>query len=137
MLKIAIQTTVKSSIEKVWAAWATPDDINLWNAASDDWHNPRSTNDLRVDGKFSYRMEAKDGSFGFDFEGTYTKVELGKLIEYVLGDGRTVSVAFESVDEGIKVIEEFDAEDSNSAEMQRQGWQSILDRFGAYVEANK
>lgn len=137
MLKIVIQTTIKSSIEKVWAAWTTPDDINLWNAASDDWHNPRSTNDLRVDGKFSYRMEAKDGSFGFDFEGTYTNVEHGKLIEYVLGDGRTVSVAFESVDEGVKVLEAFDAEDSNSAEMQRQGWQSILDRFCAYVEANK
>jgi uncharacterized protein YndB with AHSA1/START domain len=137
MLKIVIQTTVKSSIEKVWAAWTTPEDINQWNAASDDWHNPRSTNDLRVDGKFSYRMEAKDGSFGFDFEGTYTNVEYGKLIEYVLGDGRTVSVTFESADECIKVVETFDAEDSNSAEMQRQGWQSILDRFGTYVEANK
>jgi uncharacterized protein YndB with AHSA1/START domain len=137
MLKIVIQTTVKSSIEKVWAAWSTPADINQWNAASDDWHNPRSTNDLRVDGKFSYRMEAKDGSIGFDFEGTYTNVEHGKLIEYVLGDGRTVSIAFDSSVDGIKVVEAFDAEDSNSAEMQRQGWQSILDRFGSYVEASK
>ncbi len=136
MLKIVIQTTVKSSIEKVWAAWTTPEDINHWNAASDDWHNPRSTNDLRAGGKFSHRMEAKDGSFGFDFEGTYTNVKHGKLIEYVLGDGRTVSVAFESADEVIRVVEAFDAEDSNSAEMQRKGWQSILDRFGSYVEAN-
>lgn len=137
MLKIAIQTTVKSSIEKVWAAWTTPADINQWNAASDDWHNPRSTNDLRVGGKFSYRMQAKDGSMGFDFEGTYTKIVHEELIEYVLEDGRCVSVAFESASKGITVVEKFDAEDSNSAEMQRQGWQSILDRFGSYVEANK
>lgn len=137
MLKFAIQTTVKSSIEKVWAAWTTPADINQWNAASDDWHNPRSTNDLRVGGKFSYRMQAKDGSMGFDFEGTYTKIVHEELIEYVLEDGRCVSVAFESASKGITVVEKFDAEDSNSAEMQRQGWQSILDRFGSYVEANK
>lgn len=137
MLKIAIQTTVKSSVEKVWAAWTTPADINQWNAASDDWHNPRSTNDLRVGGKFSYRMQAKDGSMGFDFEGTYTKIVHEKLIEYVLEDGRCVSVAFDPASEGITVVEKFDAEDSNSAEMQRQGWQSILDRFGSYVEANK
>ena len=137
MLRITIQTTVKSSIAKVWAAWTTPEDINQWNAASDDWHNPRSTNDLRVGGKFSYRMEARDGSMGFDFEGTYTKVVPEKLIEYVLGDGRTVSITFEPVQGGITVVEAFDAEDVNSAEMQRQGWQSILDRFGSYVETNK
>lgn len=137
MLKITIQTEVKSNIEKVWAAWTTPEDINQWNAASDDWHNPRSTNDLRVGGKFSYRMEAKDGSMGFDFEGTYTNVVGGKLIEYVLEDGRIVSVAFEPVDDGIRIVETFDAENSNSAEMQRQGWQCILNRFGAYVEAKQ
>ena len=137
MLRITIQTTVKSSIAKVWAAWTTPEDINQWNAASDDWHTPRSTNDLRVGGKFSYRMEARDGSMGFDFEGTYTKVVPEKLIEYVLGDGRTVSITFEPVQGGITVIEAFDAEDVNSAEMQRQGWQSILDRFGSHVETNK
>ena len=138
MLKITIRTTVKSSIEKVWAAWITPADINQWNAASDDWHNPRSTNDLRVGGKFSYRMEAKDGSTGFDFEGSYTKIIHEKLIEYVLEDERTVSVAFESTSDGITVVETFDAEDLNSTEMQRQGWHlSILNRFGSYVEANK
>ena len=137
MLKIAVRTTVKSSIEKVWTAWTTPADINQWNAASDDWHNPRSTNDLRVGGKFSYRMEAKDGSAGFDFDGTYTQILHEKLIEYVLEDERTVSVAFEPASSGITVVETFDAEDSNSAEMQRQGWQSILNRFGLYVEANK
>jgi uncharacterized protein YndB with AHSA1/START domain len=137
MLKISIQTTVKSDIEKVWAAWTTPEDINQWNAASDDWHNPRSSNDLRVGGKFCYRMEAKDGSVGFDFEGTYTNVVPGKLIEYVLEDGRTVSVAFEQLDGGILVVETFETENSNSAEMQKQGWQCILDRFCAHVEANK
>lgn len=137
MPKITIQTTVKSSSEKVWAAWTTPEDINHWNAASDDWHNPRSTNDLRVGGRFSYRMEAKDGSVGFDFEGTYTKVELEKCIAYVMADERVVSVTFEATDEGVKITETFDAEDINSADMQRQGWQAILDHFAAYVEASK
>lgn len=137
MLKITVQTTVKSNIEKVWAAWTTPADINQWNAASDDWHNPRSSNDLRVGGKFSYRMEAKDGSMGFDFEGTYSKIVHEKLIEYVLDDERTVSVAFESVSGGTTIIETFDPENSNAAELQRQGWQSILNRFGSYVEAKK
>ncbi len=137
ILKIVIETTVKSTIDRVWAAWTTPDDINQWNAASDDWHTPRSTNDLRVGGTFSYRMEARDGSFGFDFGGTYTHVEHGKRIDYVLGDGRTVSVTFEPADGGIKVVEAFDAEDVNSAEMQRQGWQAILERFRAHVEAGK
>lgn len=137
MLKIVIQATVKSSLAKVWDAWTTPADINHWNAANDDWHNPRSSNDLRVGGVFSYRMEVKDGSMGFDFEGTYTKVEAGKVIEYVLGDKRTVCVTFEEVADGIKVTEAFDAEDAHSAEMQRQGWQAILNRFAAYVEANK
>lgn len=137
MLKITIQTLVSSNLEKVWSAWTNPDDINQWNAASDDWHNPRSTNDLRIGGKFSYRMEAKDGSMGFDFEGTYTNVVPERLIEYVLEDGRTVSIVFEPQVDGVKVVETFDAEDSNSAEMQKQGWQCILDRFRAYVEANK
>lgn len=137
MTKITIHTTVNSSIEKVWAAWTTPADINHWNAASDDWHNPKSSNDLRVGGHFSYRMEAKDSSVGFDFEGTFTKVEQSKCIEYVMADERVVSVTFEATDEGIKVTETFDAEDIHSAEMQRQGWQAILDRFSAYVEAKK
>lgn len=136
-MKISIQTNVKSNIEKVWAAWVTPSDINQWNFASEDWHNPRSINDLRVGGKFSYRMEAKDGSIGFDFEGKYTKVILYKLIEYTMDDGRCVSISFETDVAGIKVIETFDAEDENSAEMQRQGWQNILNRFASYVESKK
>jgi uncharacterized protein YndB with AHSA1/START domain len=137
MLRITIQTAVKSDIGKVWSAWTTPQDINQWNAASDDWHNPRSSNDLRVGGKFCYRMEARDGSTGFDFGGTYTKILPDKLIEYVLDDGRTVAVSFEAADGGIKVVEAFDAEDEHSAEMQRQGWQCILDRFRSYVEQKK
>lgn len=134
-MKISIETFVKSNIKKVWSAWTTPTDINQWNAASDDWHNPRSENDLRVGGKFCYRMEAKDGRMGFDFEGTYTKVVPQKLIEHVLGDNRAVSVTFESVNGGVKVVETFEAEDANSAEMQRQGWQCILNRFSMYVES--
>lgn len=136
-MKISIQTFVKSDIKKVWEAWITPADINKWNFASKDWHNPRSVNDLRVGGKFSYRMEAKDGSIGFDFEGKYTNVILYKLIEYIMSDDRSVSISFESVDAGIKVIETFEAEDENSAEMQRQGWQNILNNFASYVESKK
>lgn len=136
-MKISIETLVRSDLGKVWSAWTTPADINQWNAASDDWHNPRSTNDLRVGGKFSYRMEAKDGKVGFDFEGTYTRVIPEKVIEYSMGDARAVSVTFEPVEGGVRIVETFDAEDVNSAEMQRQGWQSILDRFAAHVEAKK
>ena len=135
MLKITISTIVNANIDRVWCSWTTPEDINQWNAASDDWHNPRSTNDLKVGGRFSYRMEAKDGSMGFDFEGTYTNVDPRRKIDYVLEDGRTVSVTFESSDDGIKVSETFDAENSNTAEMQKQGWQCILNRFKAHVEA--
>lgn len=136
-MKITIEATVNSEIGKVWSAWTTPSDINHWNAASDDWHNPRSENDLRVGGRFCYRMEAKDGKMGFDFEGTYTKVVHYQLIEYVLEDDRTVSITFKPVNGSIQVIETFDAEDANSAEMQRQGWQCILNRFAAYVESKK
>lgn len=137
MPKITVQTTINSSPEKVWSAWTTPEDVNQWNAASDDWHNPRSRNDLREGGRFSYRMEAKDGSMGFDFEGTYTRVLPGKLIEYVMDDERAVSVSFAAAADGVTVTESFDAENENSAEMQRQGWQAILDRFRAHVEGKK
>jgi uncharacterized protein YndB with AHSA1/START domain len=134
-VKIKIETTVNSNIAAVWSAWITPEDINQWNFASDDWHNPRSENDLRVGGQFSYRMEAKDGSMGFDFEGTYTKVIENEFIEYILGDDRSVSIEFIPVKDGIKVVEIFDTEDENSAELQRQGWQSILDNFAKHVES--
>ena len=136
-MKISIETFVHSNIAKVWSAWTTPADINQWNAANDDWHNPRSENDLSVGGKFCYRMEARNGEMGFDFEGTYTQVVTEKLIEYVLGDNRIVSVTFTAIDGGVRVVETFDAEDANSAELQRQGWQSILNRFALYVESKR
>jgi uncharacterized protein YndB with AHSA1/START domain len=135
-MKITISILVKADAAKVWSAWTTPADINQWNAASDDWHNPRSTNDLRVGGRFCYRMEARNGEFGFDFEGTYTEIEPQRRIAYVMDDDRGVTIDFLMVDGGIQVVETFDAEDVNAAEMQRQGWQAILDRFAAHVEAS-
>lgn len=136
-MTLTIHTTVNSTIDKVWSAWTTPADINQWNAATDDWHNPQSRNDLRVGGTFSYRMEAKDGSAGFDFTGTYTRVEPRKVIEYVMDDNRKVSVTFTPVEGGIRVTEAFETEDQHSAEMQKQGWQNILDRFATYVESRQ
>lgn len=137
MTRITIQTTVNASLEKVWSAWTSPEDITQWNAASDDWHSPSGSNDLREGGRFSYRMEARDGSMGFDFEGRYTRVIPGKLIEYVMDDERGVSVSFETGTEGVKIVEAFDPENENPIEMQKEGWQSILDRFRSYVEASK
>lgn len=134
-MKITVETIIQSDLEKTWKAWNTPADIMRWNAASDDWHTPKSAVDLRTGGKFSARMEAKDGSMGFDFEGTYTNVIDKELIEYSMDDGRTVSISFKEVDNGVKVTETFDAESTHSIEMQRQGWQSILDNFKKYVEA--
>lgn len=132
---ITIETLVNASLEQVWTAWITPDDINQWNAALDTWHTLNSRNDLRVGGTFSFRMEAKDGSMGFDFEGTYTEVIPQQRIEYVLGDNRRVSVSFEAEGGGVRVVERFETEDVNSAELQRQGWQAILTNFARYVEA--
>lgn len=136
-MEITIETTINADIESVWAAWNTPDDIKQWNAASDDWHTTNSAVDLRVGGGFSSRMEAKDGSMGFDFEGTYTNIVKPKLIEYKMADGRTVTVKFAQLDDGVKVTETFDAEDEHEAELQRQGWQSILNNFAHYVESKE
>lgn len=133
-MKITISTHVKSNIGKTWKSWNTPEDIVRWNAASDDWHTPRSTVDLREGGKFCSRMEAKDGSFGFDFEGTYTKVIQDRQIEYVMGDGRAVVIVFTEVDGGVRIDQTFDAEDENSSAQQREGWQSILNNFARFVE---
>lgn len=133
-MKIKVTTIINAEMDQVWRAWTTPDDINLWNAASDDWHNPKSRLDLKPGGTFSYRMEARDGSMGFDFEGTYTRVIEKNLIEYFMADGREVSVQFIQLEGGVKVIEEFDAETENEPELQRQGWQSILDNFKRHVE---
>lgn len=135
-MKIRVESIVKADIDATWNAWNSPADINQWNAASDDWHTTNSDVDLTVGGKFCYRMEAKDGSMGFDFDGTYTKIIENKLIEYELDDGRFVLITFEQVADGVKVIETFDVEDEHTAEQQRQGWQSILNRFKKHVEAN-
>lgn len=132
-MKITIETVVAAPVEVVWRAWTTPDDIKQWNAASDDWQTTASTVDLRVGGAFSSRMEAKDGSFGFDFAGTYTKVVPHSLIEMEFG-GRRAVVEFLSEGQKVVVRETFDAEETHSVEQQRQGWQAILDRFAQHVE---
>ncbi len=134
-MKITVETRIAAPIEEVWRAWTTPADITQWNAASDDWHTPRASVDLRNGGRFSSRMEAKDGSMGFDFEGTFTRVEPHRLIEYTMDDDRRVSVEFMQDGDGATVRETFDAETTFSPEQQRQGWQSILDNFARHVEA--
>jgi uncharacterized protein YndB with AHSA1/START domain len=136
-MKITVETFVGSDIHSVWKAWNTPEDIVEWNAASEDWHTTWSAVDLREGGKFTSRMEAKDGSMGFDFAGTYTKVIENQLIEYKLGDERSVKVEFSVQEDGVKVIEEFDAETTNTPKMQRAGWQAIVDNFARYVEGNQ
>ena len=133
-MKITVETVVKAEPARVWDAWSNPADIKQWNNASDDWHTTSSSVDLREGGKFTSRMEARDGSQGFDFEGTYTRVEPNKAIEYRMGDGREVKVEFVPQADGVLVKETFDTEDENTPELQRQGWQAILDNFGKHVE---
>lgn len=132
-MQITIETRVRAPIDAVWRAWTTPADIVRWNAASDGWHTTRADVDLRPGGSFSSRMEAKDGSVGFDFAGTYTQVVAHRLIEASFGD-RTLRVEFVPDDDGVLVRETFDAETTHSIEQQRQGWQAILDRFARHVE---
>jgi len=134
---ITVQTTVESPVEKVWNSWTKPEHITKWNNASDDWHTPKASNDLRVGGKFSATMAARDGSASFDFEGVYSNVKSNKLIEYAMADGRTVKVAFEASGNKTRVTETFDAENENPIEMQRGGWQAILDNFKKYTEKLK
>lgn len=133
-MKITVEKTIAAPIDEVWRAYSTPEDIKQWNAASEDWHTTTSSVDLRAGGAFSSRMEAKDGTHGFDFAGTYTKVVANELIEYTFGD-REARVDFTEVPDGTHLKVTFDAEDSNPAEMQRQGWQAILDNFARHVEA--
>jgi uncharacterized protein YndB with AHSA1/START domain len=135
-MKITVETLVNAPISKVWSAYTTPADIMKWNTASDDWHTTKSTVDLRVGGAFSSRMEAKDGSFGFDFAGTYTTIAPNKLIEYSFGD-RTCVVEFVQGAKGVTVRVTFDAETTHSEEHQRQGWQAILNNFAKHVEASR
>ena len=133
-MKITIETTVNAPLDAVWRAWTTPADIMRWNAASDDWHTTAATLDLRAGGAFSFHMEAKDGSFGFDFAGTYTRIVPQQVIEMEFG-GRTATVEFVAQSGGVLVRETFDAEETHSLEQQRQGWQAILDRFARHVES--
>ena len=133
---ITIETTVNAPVQKVWEYWSKPEHITQWNNASDDWHTPRAENDLRVGGSFVSRMEAKDGSMGFEFGGVYDVVDTNKYIEYTLGDGRKVKVHFNEMGNTTKVVESFEAEGTHSIEMQQGGWQSILDNFKKYTEAN-
>ncbi len=132
--KITVETIVNAPVKKVWEYWSTPAHIKQWTFASSDWHAPVALNDLRIDGKFKTRMEAKDGSFGFDFEGVYTNVEYQRLIEYKLGDEREVKVEFIDNGNQTHIVETFDPENQNPREMQQGGWQAILDNFKKYVE---
>lgn len=134
---ITVETVVHSPVEKVWEYWTDPEHIKQWNNASDDWHTPYAENDLRVGGKFVSRMEAKDGSFGFDFGGVYDKVSTNESIAYTLGDGRKVKIAFLRQENDTRVIESFDAEETHTVEMQQAGWQAILDNFKKYAESLK
>ena len=134
--KITIETTVNALVEKVWQYWSAPEHITQWNAASNDWHTTKAENDLRTGGKFTSRMEAKDGSVGFDFEGIYDEVLPNERIAYTMPDGRKVAVTFSNTGAGTKVTETFDAENTHETEMQRAGWQAILDNFKKYVETN-
>lgn len=132
-MTITVETAVDAPIDAVWRAWTTPEDIVRWNAASDDWHTTSAEIDLRVGGRFNYRMAAKDGSMAFDFEGTFTHVSPHERIEYALDDGRRVSVVFDASGEGVTLRETFEAEPEMDREMQRAGWQAILDRFARHV----
>lgn len=137
MEEITVKNTINAPVTKVWDTWISPGHITKWNNANDEWHTPRAENDLRVGGKFLSRMEAKDGSMGFNFVGTYTEVVPQKHIAYTIEDGRKVNITFNENDGTTEVIEVFEAESQNPIEMQRQGWQAILDNFKSYTESLK
>jgi uncharacterized protein YndB with AHSA1/START domain len=134
--KITVETIVSADSKKVWDFWTTPGHITKWNCASDDWHCPQAENDLRVGGKFSSRMEAKDGSQGFNFEGIYDEIVEQEKISYTMSDGRQVTTNFDNRGGKTKVTTSFDAETENPVEMQQAGWQAITDNFKKYVESN-
>lgn len=134
---ITVEAKVNAPVEKVWKLWTAPEHIIQWNNASDDWHTPKAENDLRVGGKFLSRMEARDGSAGFDFTGKYNKIELHKSIDYTMDDGRKVHITFDTAGKGTKITQSFEAEHTNSFEMQHTGWQAILDNFKNYSEKSE
>lgn len=136
MAQITINANVKASAHKVWEVWTDPKHIVKWNTASSEWHTPRAENDLRVGGQFLSRMEAKDGSFGFDFKGTYDEIEPLKKIGYTMEDGRKAVTNFQENNGTVEITTVFDAESQNSIDMQRDGWQAILNNFKNYTENN-
>ncbi|CAG5008421.1 hypothetical protein DYBT9275_04264 [Dyadobacter sp. CECT 9275] len=133
---VTVQATINAPLEKVWQYWTLPEHITKWTQASDDWHAPHATNDLQAGGKFLTRMEARDGSFGFDFEGIYDVVETHSRIEYSMADGRRVQIFFVPDGDQTSVTETFDPEDIHPADFQKAGWQAILDNFKKYTEGN-
>ena len=133
---VTTQSTVNAPVEKVWEYWTKPEHITQWSHASDDWHTPWAKNDLREGGNFSSRMEARDGSMGFEFGGVYDIVKEHKYIEYTMGDNRKVKVTFTPQGNKTHVLQNFEAESQNPVEMQKQGWQAILDNFKKYTEQN-
>lgn len=134
---ITVETTVQKPVGEVWKYWTEPQHITKWSFASDEWHAPNAENDLRIGGRFVTRMEAKDGSFGFDFGGVYDEVRINEFIAYTLDDGRKVTITFNSQENGTKVIETFEAESTHPIEMQKAGWQAFMDNFKKYSEISK
>lgn len=130
---ITIEIIINGQIDQVWEKWTLPQHIIAWNNASEDWYTPSAENDLKVGGSFNYKMAARDGSYSFDFSGIYDEVIFGKKIAYTIGDGRKVVIEFTEIDGFVKVVETFEAEETNSLEMQRAGWQAILDNFKRYA----
>jgi uncharacterized protein YndB with AHSA1/START domain len=133
---LTVENTINAPVEKVWEYWTKPEHIIRWSTPSDDWHTPRAENDLKAGGNFLSRMEAKDGSVGFDFGGVYDAVTKNEYIEYTIGDGRKVKIIFKSDGNKTKITESFEAENIHSIEMQQGGWQAILDNFKKYTEGN-
>jgi uncharacterized protein YndB with AHSA1/START domain len=134
---ITVETVINAPVKKIWKCWTEPRHITKWCFASDDWHAPHAENDFRVGGSFITTMAAKDGSSGFDVTGTYNKIKKFELIEYILDDGRTVSISFKTQGDHTRVTESFEAETENTLELQRSGWQAILDNFKKHVETLK
>ena len=134
--KLTVSANINADVKKVWDSYTKPEHITKWNFADPSWHCPSASNDMRPGGKYSARMEAKDGSFGFDFEAVYTKLDEGDRFTYLMGDGREASVDFLDMGPKTDMIVKFDAETENPIEMQKGGWQAILDNFKKYTEAN-
>lgn len=132
---ITVEAIIEAPIDMVWDFWTKPEHVMHWNFASNDWHCPKANSDFNVGGEFHYIMAAKDGSLEFDFCGTFTKIIDKTFIEIFLEDGRELNIQFESVRNATKIIETFEPEEVNSMELQKQGWQAILNNFKAYAES--